>query len=118
MREQHPQMQIQNSQTPAVTKKAIEAGVLAQQQAEQQANMMRQVLTMFSPQAQNGGQSLGSLMQPQQPQQPQQMAGGAAGQAKPSSSRNLAAPPPAGPPVDQQPDAGPPAVPPRSQARA
>lgn len=114
MREQHPQMQIQQSQTPAITKKAIEAANAAQAAADQQAQMMRQVLTMFSPQAANGGQSLGTLMQPTQA--PQQMAGGAAGQ-KP----NPRLPPtsgPGGPPVDQQPEAGPPAVPPRSQARA
>lgn len=69
-----PEAQILQSNTPAVIKKAQEAAAIAKQQAEQQAQMMRQVLTMFSPamQGEQGKQSLGKMMQP---------ASGAAGQA-------------------------------------
>jgi hypothetical protein len=111
--EMHPQLQVSNSQTPAVTRRSLAAAEAAKQQAAQQAEMMKQIMTMFQPGGQPGGgpQSIGGMMQPQQQ-------AGAAGQAKPSSSRSLAPVSPAGPPVDQQPEAGPPAVPPRSQARA
>lgn len=64
-----PELQVQQSQTPAVTKKALIAADQAKAQAAQQEAMMRQIMTMFSPQMQGmaaGGQppSIGSLMQP------------------------------------------------------
>lgn len=62
--ETHPQLQIFNSTTPAITKKSLEAAEAAKVQAMQQEQMMRQVMTMFSPQGMQGQQSLGNMMQP------------------------------------------------------
>lgn len=93
-----PKIQILQSTTPAITKKALAAAAAAKEQAKMQQEMMKQLMMMFQPGQQPGAQGSGSIGSMMGPMQQANAAGAAQQPARPPTSGQ------AGPPVDQQPE--------------